>query len=83
MHVITGRAQIAVPAALDQLGLVASAQDVGGQCVPVVQPNGVGALKPLHPRHQVGVGSLDHQVVVVAHQAKRMHLPVCLLTRFG
>ena len=81
MHVITGRAQIAIAAALNQLRLIASAQNVAGHCVPVVEPNGVGALKPLHPRHQIG--SLDHQVVMIAHQTESMHLPVCLLTCFG
>ena len=56
---------------------------MAGQLVPVVQADGVGALQPGHPRHQVGVGGFDHQMVMVAHQAKGMHLPIRLLTGLG
>ena len=48
--------------------------------VPAVEPTGVGAQEPLHPSHQVGVGSLDHEVKMVGHQAIGMHLPIGLDT---
>jgi len=51
--------------------------------VPMVEPNGIGALQPSHPAHQVGVGRFQHQMLVVAHQAIGMHLPTRLLARFS
>ena len=49
----------------------------------VVEPDRVGALEPGHSGHQVRFRSFDHQVVVVGHQAVRMHLPARLLAGLG
>src|SRR5208337_1018022 len=49
----------------------------------VVEPDAVGALEPGHPGHQVRFRSFDHQVIVVGHQAVRMHLPARLLAGLG
>lgn len=83
VHVIASRAQIAIAAALHQLRLVAAAQDVSHQVVAAVEPNGVGALQPSHARHQIGVRSFERQVIVVAHQEKRVNLPIGLLAGFS
>ncbi len=48
------------------------------QFVPVIEPDGVGALQPGHARHQVGVGCFEHQMIVVGHEAVRMYLPTGL-----
>jgi hypothetical protein len=32
-------------------------------------------LQPSHPGDEVGVGGFHHQMIVIAHQAVRMHLP--------
>lgn len=47
--------------------------------VPAVEPLGIGAQQPLHAGDQVGVGGFDHQVKVIAHEAKAVHLPAGLL----
>jgi hypothetical protein len=51
--------------------------------VSVVQADGVGALEPSHAGNQIGIGGFQHQRVVIAHQAKRMHLPTGLLARLN
>jgi hypothetical protein len=53
------------------------------ELVPMIEPDGVGALEPGHARHQIGVGGLQNQMVMVAHQAPGMHLPAGFLARFG
>ena len=50
-----------------------------GQFVAMVQADRVGALQPLHPGHQVGVWSFKDQMVMIAHEAEGVHLPVGLL----
>ncbi len=83
MHVIARRPQITVAAALHRLRLVAAAENVPEQLVPVIEPDGVGALQPGHPGHQVGVGGFQHQMVVVGHQAISLHLPTCFQARLS
>ena len=53
------------------------------ELVPVVKPNRISALQPGHPSHQVGIGCFDHQMVVVAHEAIRVDLPISFLPRLG
>src|SRR5438067_1561638 len=53
------------------------------QLVPVVEPDGVGALEPSHAGYQVRVWRFQNQVVMVAHEVLRMHLPRGLLASFG
>jgi hypothetical protein len=56
---------------------------VSGELVAVIEPDGVGALQPAHPQNQVGVGRFQDQMVMVAHQTKRVYLPSGLLARLG
>jgi hypothetical protein len=51
--------------------------------VTVVEPDGAGALQPGHAGDQVSIGRLHDHVVMVAHQAIRMNLPISLLACFG
>ena len=83
MHIIARGPQIAIAAALHQLRLVASAEHMPKLLVPVIEPDGIGALQPGHPGDQVCVGGFQHQMIVVAHQAIGMHLPAGLLARLG
>ena len=80
VDVITGRAQVTIAAAFDQLRLIPTAQDMAGEFVPVIEPEGVGALQPGHADDQIGLRRFQNQVIVVAHQAIRMDLPIGLLT---
>jgi hypothetical protein len=49
----------------------------------MVESDRVGALQPGHAGHEVRIRRLDHQVVVVAHQAKGMDLPAAFLASLG
>ncbi len=53
------------------------------ELVPVVEPNGVGALQPGHARDQGRFGGLQDHVIVVGHQAISVHLPAGLLACLG
>ena len=37
------------------------------------------AQKPLHARHEIGIGRLDRKVRIIGHQAIRMDLPDVLV----
>src|ERR1035438_7001665 len=81
MHIITDRLEIPVAAPIHDQRLILAAKQVPELLVPPMVAAGIGAQQPLHPGHQVGLGRLDDQVKVVAHEAIRMHLPAGLLTR--
>jgi hypothetical protein len=49
------------------------------ELAPVIQAQGVGAEESTHPLHKVAIGRFDHQMKVIAHQAKGMDLKTCLL----
>jgi hypothetical protein len=83
MHAVASPPHIAAAAGLDRLPFGAAAENVPEKSVAAVESDAMGALQPRHPRHQVRVESLQHQVIVVAHQAIGMHLPARLLARFG
>ena len=53
------------------------------ELVTVVEPDGAGALQPSHPGHQIGVGGLDDEMVMIAHQAEGMDLPTRPLASLG
>src|SRR5437899_97965 len=53
------------------------------ELVTVVQPNRAGALQPGHSRNQIAVGSFQHDVIMIAHEAIGMNLPPGLFARFG
>ena len=80
MHVITHRLEITLAVPLHDQRLIPPAKQVPKFFVPPIIAAGVGPQQPLHPGHQVGLGRLQHQVKVVAHQAIRVHLPAGLLT---
>ena len=50
--------------------------------VPVIEADGVGTLQPRHVGNQIGVGRFELQVVMVAHQAVGVNLPIRFLARF-
>src|SRR5450759_407260 len=74
MNVIANAFQIAVSTAIHDQGFVAPTENVPAELVPVIQTNGVSAQQPSHPRHQVGVRRLDHQMKMIAHEAIRVDL---------
>ena len=49
----------------------------------MIEPNCVGAQQPAHSRHQIGIGSFNHQMEVISHQAISMRLPSGFLADFG
>ena len=51
--------------------------------MPVVKADGVGALQPSHAAYQVGVGRLQHQMVMLAQQTIRVNLPIGFLAVLG
>ena len=51
--------------------------------MPPIKSSGIGAQKPFHPRHQIGLGRLHHQVKMVGHQTEGMHLPVRFAAAFA
>src|SRR5579862_5526818 len=60
---------------------MASAEQVTEEFVPSIEPGSVGAQKPFHAVHQVGLGSFDDQVKVIAHETIRMNLPIGFFAR--
>jgi hypothetical protein len=55
---------------------------MSAQLVPDVEALGVNPRQPVHTGDQIGSGSFNHQMKMVAHQAIGMHLPVGLAARF-
>ena len=80
MHIIAHRPQISVAAPIHDQRLIPSAEQMPKQLVPPVESSRVSPQKPLHTRHQIGLGGFHHQMKVVGHQTIRMHLPIRLLT---
>jgi hypothetical protein len=52
VHIIASGFKITVAAAIDDVGLIAAAENVSEQFVPCVEPLGVGAKKPFHSFHK-------------------------------
>jgi hypothetical protein len=44
-----------------------------------IEPRSVSAQKPLHARHEIRSGCLNHQLKVIVHEAIGMDLPTALL----
>ena len=61
--------------------LVSPVEQMPKHPVPAVEPRHVRTQNPPHPRHQIRLRRLHHQVEMIAHQAIRMHLPARLLSR--
>ena len=81
MDVIAHCPQIPVPAPIHNQRLVPPAEQVPKHLVPPVKPRRIGAQKPFHPRHQVGLRRLHHQMKMIRHQAQCQHLPPRLPAR--
>src|SRR5882757_3813826 len=80
MHIITSAPQIAGLSPVNQLRLVAAAEEVAPVPVPPVKSLCVGAQQPFHSCCKVELRRLDHQMKMLAHQAISMHLPSSLRT---
>jgi hypothetical protein len=61
---------------LDQHGVEAAPEDVVSAAVPLVECPCVGAVEVAHAARQVRLRGLDHQVVVVSHQALDVNAPL-------
>ena len=70
-------------ASLNQLRLVAAAKNMAKELMPVIQTNGVSALKPGHTRNEVRIRGFEDQVIIVAHEAVSMDLPIGFLASLG
>ncbi len=55
--------------------LVTPLEEMAVYLVPRVEPLRVGPLQPLHPDHQVRLRRFQQQVVMIAHEHKRVNHP--------
>jgi len=78
MNIIADRFQIAAAAAVHDQSLVTSAEQMPEELVPAIEAAGVRAQKPFHAGHQIPQRRLNHEMKMVAHQAKGMNLPARL-----
>ena len=83
MHVIANGPQVAISAAINGQSLVAAGEEVTAEFMANIEAFGVNAAEPLHAGNQVRFGRLQHEMKMVAHQTKRMKLPIGLATGFG
>lgn len=65
-----------VALSVNENGLEPSLKDVPGPVMSAVEALGVHPIQLSHPTGQIGVGSLDEQMVVVLHQAVGVTSPV-------
>src|SRR5881394_3810747 len=79
MHVIAHRFETAGATAIDNQGLVPAAEKVPEKLVSQIESMRVDTQQPLHSLDQIRQGCLDHQMKVIGHQAKTVHLPGRLL----
>src|SRR5437868_3824995 len=83
MHVIAGGPKIAGPAAFNDDGFVAAAEDVAEKLLLVIESNGVGAQQPAHSSDQIGIRCFEDQVKMVAHEAVGVDFKTSLLAGFS
>ena len=67
MHVIANRFEVAVATAIHDQRLVAPGKDVAAKLVANVESLGIDPQQPFHTGDQIGLGSLDHQMKMIAH----------------
>src|SRR5437879_5460341 len=79
MHIVARRLEIAVTAAVHDQRLVTPAKQMSEFLVPPIESSRVSAQEPFHARHEIGLRGFHHQMEVVSHEAKRLHLPTGLL----
>jgi len=61
---------------VNENGLEPSLKDVPNPIMPTIEALGVHPVQMSHPTGQIGIGSLDEQMVVVLHQAVGVTSPV-------
>ena len=74
MRIITGHLQVARTAPINEQALVATAEHMPKELMPVIQSQGVAAEQPAHALDQITLGRFHHQVKVIAHQTIGMNL---------
>ena len=62
--------------------LVTSLKQMAKDLMPPVVALRVGSLQPFHPRHEVCLGSLHQQMIVIAHQHVSVNEPAGFLAGF-
>jgi hypothetical protein len=50
--------------------------------IPNIEAASVSILEPAHPRYEVGLGSAQDQMIVIAHQHPRINKPSGLFASF-
>ena len=75
MNIIPHGPQILVAASIHDQTFVPPGKQMAEKPVAAVEAPRVSAQKPFHAYHEVGLGRLDHEVKMVAHQTIHMHLP--------
>ena len=60
---------------LDQLCAVPPLEEVAYPLMPLVRSVCVHAVEPLHSLGDVGLWRFDQQVIVIVHEAERVHSP--------
>ena len=64
---------------LDQQAFVSTLEKVTALTAKPVEAIGEGSLEPMHASDQIRIGSLDRQMIVVAHDDEGMEEPVGFL----
>ena len=64
---------------LDQQAFVSTLEKVTALTAKPVEAIGEGSLEPMHASDQIRIGSLDRQMIVVAHDDEGMQEPVGFL----
>jgi hypothetical protein len=64
------RLEITIPAAVHNQCLVTTAEQVPEKFVPPIEARRISAQQPFHPRHQIGLRRLHHQMKMIGHEAE-------------
>jgi hypothetical protein len=60
---------------IDQNWVITALEEMPCTAMPAIEPLRVNAVEPTHPGRQIRPGSLQQQVVVIAHQAEAVASP--------
>jgi hypothetical protein len=58
---------------------VSPLKKVAAVLMPDVPSLGKGLLQPAHAIHEIGLGGVEEEVVVIAHEDEGMDMPACLV----
>src|ERR1043166_166478 len=75
MHIIADRFEVAIAASIDDLGFITAAEQMAEELMAPIEAAGINSQQPCHARHQVGLGRLDDQMKMIAHQAPGVDAP--------